>query len=552
MKAEHAVAHAFIKEGTSTVFGLLGDSQLAWWAEMAKHPGMQIVDARDEGAAVAMADGWARATGKVGVASVTHGPGLSRTATSLITATRYRTPLVVHTGATPFNKGQALQYMDQEKLVSATGAGCIEALTPDYAETAVRDAFYRAQVEQRPIVLSIPSDVQSKECNSKGDAYQPSSAILRGRQRIRPDLDRLQDAVKILAAANKPIIMVGRGALEPECVKIIERLGQRLGALIAPTLHAKGVLGDSEYYAGIAGLFSSKAMVQFCAEADCVLALGTSMHSYAVMVKGKPLYANARVVHVDAQPHLMMGSGKGADCYIQGDALATAAALDELLEKANVKKTGFRTAAVAKALRDAGDRDEREIEPGTVDPREAARIMDDLLPPQVGLVVGDGHYMSFPIMLMKKRRGPHIFSTAFGSIGQGLSTAIGATLGVNAPLLCVEGDGGALQNIQELDTAARLGIRLLYVVMNDEAYGAEYHKLKTKKLDHNLSAVRSPDFAAVAKGFGCAGRTAKSNADVESAVQEFLAGKGPMVIDIKTSRNVVSIPYRRMHLGEDV
>ena len=153
MKVDFAVAQAFIKEGTDTVFGLLGDSQLAWWPEMARL-GAKIVDARDEGAAVAMADGWARATGKVGVASVTHGPGVSRIATSLITAARYRTPLVVHTGATPFNKEQALQYLDQEKLVSSTGAGYIEALTPEYAETAVRDAFYRAQVETRPIVLS--------------------------------------------------------------------------------------------------------------------------------------------------------------------------------------------------------------------------------------------------------------------------------------------------------------------------------------------------------------------------------------------------------------
>ena len=108
MKVDHAVAQAFIKEGTSAIFGLLGDSQLAWWSAMAGQPGVKIIDARDEGAAVAMADGWARATGKVGVASVTHGPGLSRIATSLITATRYRTPVVVHTGATPFNKEQAL------------------------------------------------------------------------------------------------------------------------------------------------------------------------------------------------------------------------------------------------------------------------------------------------------------------------------------------------------------------------------------------------------------------------------------------------------------
>jgi acetolactate synthase-1/2/3 large subunit len=553
MKVDEVVANAFVKEGTTDVFGLLGDSQMKWWAAMADSPGVRMIDVRDEGAALAMADGWARATGKVGVCSVTHGPGVSRLATSLITAARYRVPIVVHCGTTGLNTGNAMQYLDQGPLVTATGAGYIEVQRPDYAENAVRLAFYRARLEGRPIVLAVAIDVQTKECEGKGDAYVPSWKMYPGQQRIRPDADQLNAAVEIIAGSRKPVIMVGRGAADAAVAAAIDRLGARIGALIAPTLHAKGLLGEHDYYTGIAGLFSTRTLLQLGQEADCVIAVGTSMNNYSVLVKGKPLFPHARVVHVDVAPHMMMGSGRGADCYVQGDAGVTVQALDEMLARKKVSQAGFRTPAVRKALLEAGrDASEIEIEPGTVDPREAARILDEHLPSSVGLVVGDGHFMSFPTMLMKRPRAPHVFATAFGAIGQGLSTAIGVAVATGQPLLCVEGDGGALQNIQELDTAARLGVKLLFVVMNDEAYGAEYHKLKVKKMNEKLSAVRAPDFAKVAEGFGCKGRVARTPQDVARAADEFMSGDGPMLLDVKMSRNVVSIPYQRMHLGVDI
>jgi thiamine pyrophosphate-dependent acetolactate synthase large subunit-like protein len=552
MKVDDAVANAFVKEGTTAVFGLLGDGQLTWWAAMASH-GVRMIDARDEGASLGMADGWARAAGKTGVCSVTQGPGITRIATSLVTATRYRTPVVVHTAATGFNKDNAMQVLDQEKLVAATGAGYIEILTADYAEAAVRQAFYRARLEGRPIVLSVPLDLQKKECEAQGEKYQPSSSMFAGQQRIRPDLERVEQAVKLIAGSRKPAIVVGRGAMAPEAHDAIRRLAKRIGAIIVPTLHAKGALGDDDYYAGIGGLFSTRTLMQLAEEADCVIAVGTSLNNYAVQVRGKSLFPNARVVHIDIAPHLMMGTGKGAECYIQGDAVLTMQEIENLLADKAVSHEGFRTASVRKALLDAArDTTECEIDPGTVDPREAARIMDERLPSNVGVVVGDGHFMSFPIMLMKKPRAVHVFSTAFGSIGQGLATGIGAAVATGEPLLCIEGDGGALQNIQELDTARRLGLKLLYVVMNDDAYGAEYHKLKVKKLDADLAAVAAPDFGAVGRGFGCRGRVAKSSEDIAAAIDEFLQGPGPMVLDVKMSRNVISIPYRRMHLAQDV
>ena len=118
-------------------------------------------------------------------------------------------------------------------------------------------------------------------------------------------------------------------------------------------------------------------------------------------------------------------------------------------------------------------------------------------------------------------------------------------------MVCIEGDGSALQNIQELDTVARLGLKFLYVVVNDEAYGAEYHKLRAHERDGNLSVVKSPDFAGLGQNFGCRGKSARTLEELDSAVDEFLKGDGPMVVDLRISRNVISIPYRRLHFGMD-
>ena len=556
MKVYDAVANAFVKEGTTTVFGLLGDGQITWWSAMSRHFGVRIIDVRDEGAALSMADGWARATGKIGVCSVTHGPGITRMFTSLITGTRARTPTVIHTSKLGFNKTafareNTLQNLEQERVVSATGAGYIEIPTPAAAETAVRQAFYRARLESRPIVLCVPLDIQDKECDSEGDDYQPSATLFSSPQRIRPDPERLNEAVKIITESKRPVVVLGRGAMEPQTTQTADRLAKRIGALIATTLLAKGVLGESEYHAGISGLFSTRSVMQLFEEADCVIAVGASLN--ARTIEGGYLYSRARVIHIDSAPYILMGNNRPADCYIQGDAALTLQELDNMLAKQGDSREGYRTAAVRKALLNK-DRDpaEFEIEPGTVDPREAVKVMDEHLPSNVGVVLGGGHAFAFPIMGMKKRRPLFMYTTAFGCIGQALATAIGVSVATNEPLVYMEGDGGAMQNIQELDTAARLGLKLLFIILNDDAYGAEYHKLKASGLNGNLSVVRSPDFGAVGRGFGCRGRGARTLDDIGAGIDEFLAGDGPMVLDVKLSRNVISIPFRRLMFGQDV
>jgi thiamine pyrophosphate-dependent acetolactate synthase large subunit-like protein len=548
MKVAEAVARAFVKEGTSAVFGLLGDGQITWWTVMAQFPDVKMIDARDEGAALTMAEGWAMATKRVGVCSVTQGPGVSRMTSSLICATRSRTPIVVYTSRSgPTHH----QFLDQDRIVSATGAGYIEVTKPANAESSVRQAFYRARLEARPIVLCVPLDVQSRECDSDGDDYQRSTSMYEGQQRICPNPKLVTRAADLIAASRRPVVLIGAGGVQPATIQAAERIARRVGALTATTLVAKGAFGHGEFHAGISGLFSTRAVMQLFEEADCLIAIGASLNAHTVA--GGYLYPNARIIQINIAPHLMIGYDQAADCYIQADAEEAATAIDTLLTKMDVSNEGYRTNQVRKALADA-DRDPAEFqsEPGTVDPREAVRVIDDRLPAEAGLVMGSGHSFAFPVMGMKKPRRLHVFVTAFGCIGQTLPAAIGvAVANEGRPVVYMAGDGGSMQTIQELDTAARLGVKLLFVILNDEAYGAEYQKLKVDGLNSNLSIVRSPDFATVARGFGCRGRLAKNLDEVAAGVDEFLSGDGPMLLDIRLSRNVVSIPYRRLHHGQD-
>lgn len=551
MKVYDAVANAFVKEEAKTIFGLLGDGQLTWWAAMAKHPGVRLIDAREEGAGLAMAEGFARASGKVGVCSVTHGPGLARLSLSLIAAARSRTPIVVHTATTTFNDQRETQYLNQDRFVAAAESGYIEVMKPDYAEEAVRQAFYRARIESRPIVLSIPMDVVGKECDSEGEDYLPSTALDGSQQRIRPALDRVREAARLISESKRPVIVLGRGAKDREAQEAADRLGKRVGALMTTTLYAKDMLNDSEWHTGVSGLFATRAAMELFQEADCVIGIGAGMNVRTL--GGGYAYPNARYVHIDVQRHILLGTERATDCYVQGDAMETVQEIDAILEKQGFSQNGFRTAATRNALRGSfRDPGEFEIEPGTVDIREVLAVLDDKLPSSIGLVTGSAHNFPFPVWHMHKPRAFQVSVTAFTGVGQVIGNAIGAAVASKDPVIAIDGDGSALQNIQELDTAARLGVKLLYFIVNDEAYGAEYHKLRAKGLDGNLSAVPTPDFGALARVFGCRGRQARTLDEAAAGIDEFMAGEGPMVLDVRISRNVISIPYRRLHFGQDV
>lgn len=551
MKVYEALASAFRKEGVTTVFGLMGNGNMHWWYAMDQAPDVKIHETRHEGSALTMAEGWARATGQPGCCTVTDGPGVTQLATALTVAARGRVPIVIFAGDSDLGNRSSFKYMDQQRLVESTGAGFIPLWKPEDTDDVVREAFFRTRTESRPIFVNAPRDVQQQNYHGDPDEYQPSTAMWPGPQRILPDPDRLREAGRMLAGSSKPVVVVGSGATQAGTEAAIKMLADRIGALLATTLPMKGWGNDSPYYAGIAGLYGTASSMELFSDADCVIGIGASLNDHTLA--GGFIFPNARYIQIDVRPNLVMGNGRTADCFLQGDARLTVEALDALLAQERVSGTGYRTPEVCSALSKYDpDPREFELEPGTVDPRRAAALLDEALPAEVGVVLGNAHTSAFATYFMTKRRDVQWYCSAFGCIGQTLPTAIGGAVALPTPLAVIDGDASVMMHMVELDTAVRLRTKLLVAVLNDQALGAEYQKLVAKGLDSSSAVISTPDLGAVARAFGCRGRLITDLTDIKPAVEEFLAGDGPMLLDIRTSKTVISVPYRRTYYGEEI
>lgn len=546
MKVHTALAEAFVKEGTEVVFGVMGNANLEWWLDLAA-AGVEVIQSRQETPCVSMAEGWARATGRVGVATTTRGPGLTQAATGLVVAAKTKVPLVIYTGASPQGDQSHGQYLDHKPFILATGAGYVGLETAKDAQDAVRDAFFRARTESRPIVLDVPMDLV-KQSFDDDDDYVPSTALLTQSQRILPPAAKLAEAVELIRESERIVIISGIGAARSDAEAAILALGDRVGALMASTLPMKG-RPVSEWNAGIAGLFSTKSAGELFAEANLVIGIGASMDQRTI--EGGYSFSQARYLHIDVRPPYRMGNDRVADVYLQGDARAVAEALDQALVVDGVSRVGYRTDEARRLL--AVDPDPRayEITEGTVDPRRAAAILDECLPADVGLVSGMAHTTGITALSMPRPRPLQFWTSGFIAVGQVIPTAIGVATAVRpARVAMIEGDVGVMMHVNELDTAARMGLNLLVVVMNDEALGTEFQHMTAHELPTVTAEMPCPDLGAVGRAFGCRGSLARTLDEVRAGVTEFLAGDGPYVLDIRISR-IPSVAYRRLQYGMD-
>ncbi|MBI4190316.1 MAG: thiamine pyrophosphate-binding protein [Betaproteobacteria bacterium] len=547
MKVFQRLASAFAAEGVSTVFGMMGDGNMYWMDELDKL-GVRLMEVRHEGVGLGMADGWARVTRTPGVCTGTCGPGVSQLATALLTASRADSPLVAFVGESPTGDDESVQRLDQARFAAACETGFVRVDSPDTADAAVRKAFYLAKTESRPVMLSAPMNVQQMAFEND-EPYQPSSALFLPRA-LHPAPDAIKQAADIVAASRKPVIIVGRGAIWSGAGDAVTRLGKRTGALIATTLRAKTWLAEEEYHVGVSGNFATRTAIQLFQEADCVIAVGASLNRYTV--EQGYLYPNARFVHLDSKPHVMMAGGRSADCYVQCDARIGVEALDRALAERSVKATGYRTRDVAERLiHNYADRTEFPIEPGCVDPREVCLALDETVPADIGLFISSGAVAGFSAMLFKRPRAMVHAAYFFGCIGQMFPAAMGAVVATGKPALLVDGDASFMMHLADFDTAVRYNMPLLAVVLNDQALGSEYHKMRAHHLKAELSTIPTPDLGAFAVTFGGKGRLARSVEDVRSAAAEWIAKPGPMILDVRISRNVLSVPNRRILYARD-
>jgi thiamine pyrophosphate-dependent acetolactate synthase large subunit-like protein len=543
LKIYEAVAQAFAAEGVDMHFGLMGDGNMHWMTAMSHLQGMRTVSVRHEHCSVMMAMGYWSATGKVGVASVTHGPGFTQTMTALTTGARNNVPLVIFVGEAPLSAAWYLQAMDHAPLALACGAHYIAAHNASRIFQHVREAFYIAQFERKPVVLGIPLDLQKQPMPNIGE-YVPSSALLPPKTPLPPDPKLIDAIAQKLAAAKCPVIVAGRGVIYADGRKEVEELADQSGALLGTSLMGKGLFDHHPYSLGVVGGYARQAARDAGEKADLVIAIGASLGRFTL--DGGKMFPKAEVIQIDVNPIGLREGLRAADLYLQADAKLASAALLARWRSIGHAPASVRTPDLAKRIKDEpADSTRYNIPDGTLDPRAVIDELERIIPTDYHFVSGSAH-QAYWHTVMRGADPTHYHAVrAFGAIGNALSFAIGvAAARKDGRVVLFEGDGGLLMHIQELETLKRQGIKLLVVCINDGAFGAEIHKLRVEGIDDSGAVFGRPGFEAVAKAFGLAAATVTDLRQFKSLMAEYESSDTAAIWDVHVSDQVMTPPMR--------
>ncbi len=520
-----SIAQAVTDHGIDTMFGLMGDANLFMVDHYVRACGGTFVPAAFEGNSILMALGWSHVARKVGVATVTHGPGLTNCITALAEGARGHVPLVLLAGDTPVMNPHHLQGIDQRELVKATGAGFEQMRSPQTAAEDVAQAFFRARQERRPIVLNMPADFMWQETVHHKTLYPVFNTPA-----MVPEGETLEAAIGIIASARRPIILAGAGAVVAR--EQIIRLADRLEAPLATTLKAKGLFRGHPFNMDIFGTLSTPAAYDVIAKSDCVIAFGTSLHYFTTdrgaLMRGK------RVVQVNHEASDIGRIFHPAEALV-ADAGLTADNIVHWLDEAEIAPTGFTRELDMVELTAHPAGRAGKTKDGCINYEHSLARLDKALPANRILSTDGGRFMT-EVWCRICVPDPQSFlaTTNFGSIGLGLQEAIGASLAApDRPVVLFSGDGGFMMNgINEFNTAVRLKRDLIVIICNDSAYGAEHIQFLDRQMDPALALFDWPSFADVGTALGGTGIRVQTEADLDRAIAAIETRDRPLLIEL--------------------
>jgi thiamine pyrophosphate-dependent acetolactate synthase large subunit-like protein len=533
MLVSDAVATALAELGADMVFGLVGSGNFHVTNALIAR-GARFVAARHEGGAASMADGWARTAGRPAILSVHQGPGLTNAVTGITEAAKSRTPLLVLAADVAASASRSNFRIDIAGLAAAIGAVPGRLHSPGFAvDDAVR-AYRTAAEDRRTVILALPLDVQA------GDCVMPPVSPLHEPPAPTPEPAAAAKLAAAVERARHPVFIAGRGARQARARGDLEALADACGALLATSAAAKGLFVGSPWSLDVSGGFASPLAAELIRGADLVVGWGCSLNMWTLR-HGNLIADGAFVAQVDTDADAL-GAHRPVHLGVTGDVAVTAREVRSLMSADVPADGGYRSDDLRRRIaaqvrwRDVSYQDEGGH--GRIDPRTLTIALDDLLPAERTVAVDSGNFMGFPSMFLSVPDADGFcFTQAYQSVGLGLASAIGAALARPDRLtVAALGDGGALMGISELETAVRLGLPMVIVVYDDEAYGAEVHHFGPQ--GHPLDTVRFPpaDIARIGRGFGCAAAVVRHVADLAN-VRDWLNGPRdrPIVIDAKVT-----------------
>ncbi|MBB5167833.1 thiamine pyrophosphate-binding protein [Mycobacterium sp. AZCC_0083] len=527
MHVHEALAQALSDNDVHELFGVVGDANLFIIDSFRTKAGGRYVPTSSEAGAVMAAFGYAQVSGKLGAATVTHGPGLTNTLTALIEAQRGRVPMLVLAGDTPMTKHDHIQDIDQRAVVVSAGVHFHQVRSAASAVADIAEAVRLAWAEAAPVMVNIPIDIEWEEVD-----YQPILGAPTMSPTVLADQDTIEEAVGVIASADRPLVLAGRGARSDDARAAVVQLAARLGAPVATTLRGKDLFSDVPGNIGIFGTLSDDVALDIIGQADCVIAFGAGLNEWTT-AEGA-LLDDKRVVHVDID-RARLNRYSHVNVAVAADAASAAGDFVRLLDEAEVAKTAFIDRAVQRIAARNTETTDRGTD-DTVDIHTALRLVDSFVPSGRILVTDNGRFIKHAfVALHVEHPSQYVHAVNYGSIGLGIGVALGASYAApDSPVLLAVGDGGFAEGgLSELVTAVMQRRNIIVLLLNDGAYGAEYVHLANRGMDPACTTLDWPDFGPIAAAIGAHGVTVRNKKELEDALEKVDFAAGPIVLDVR-------------------
>lgn len=529
------------------VFGVMGNGNAHFLDALERSTDVHYTAVRHEAGGVVAADAYHRASGRLAAATATYGAGFTNTLTALAESVQAHVPLVLVVGDEP-TSGPRPWDVDQIALASAVGARTYTVGRADAAATTVI-AIEHALAYRVPTVLAIPYDVAKLEAGSVPAAPQPTLPAP-----IAPSpfaRAAIADLAAALAAAERPVLIAGRGAWISGAADALGRLADATGAVTATTALGRGMFPRPEFDLGVTGGFGADGAMELISTADVAVVFGAGLNQFTMRF-GALFAPGTRVVQVDIAPaatHPHVGG------FIRGDARLVAEALCDELATRDAAPSGWRERVDIAALRarDGGD----PLAPdGRLDPRSVAERIGELLESAPStrdrvVVTDGGHFLGWANMYWSVASPNRMMmvGTAYQSIGLGFPSVAGAARArPEATIVLSTGDGGGLMALSDLESAVRVAAgRGLAVVWNDAAYGAEINLYGLQGLAREPMLIPEVDFAGLASAVGARGVVVRTLADLDELarwVQAPASDRPFLLLDCRISGDVIA-PYQQ-------
>ena len=539
MTGAQAVIASLEAEGVDTLFGYPGGQAIKIYDALYDSKKIHHVLARHEQGATHMADGYARATGKVGVVLVTSGPGATNTVTGIATAYMDSVPLVVITGQV--TRGvigtDAFQESDIVGITMPVVKHSFLLQSTDDLTRTFREAFYIASTGRPgPVLIDIPSDLSSAEMVFH---YPDKISLPSYRPTYKGNAKQVRQAVTCIQESKRPLIYAGGGIVTSHACSELTELAERMQIPVVTSLMGKGAMRCSNpLNLGPVGMHGSKYANMAVTECDLLIAVGARF-SDRVTGKVDEFAPHAKIIHIDIDPAEI---GKIIDpaVPIVGDAKVVLGAINDRLEKIDAQPVGTEWVKTVCEWRDRWPLYTEDFEdfPGAIAPEVVLSHLSNKLDPEASIVTTEvgQHQMWAHQNIHREHARTFLSSGGLGTMGFGFPAAIGAKIGCpEDEVVCIAGDGSFQMNSQEMATAAinKVGVKVL--IMDNRALGMvhQWQRLFYNERYSFTELDANPDFVKLADAYGWQAARISKPEEIDDALDAMLSAEGPYLLDVQ-------------------